>query len=82
MPRCEDASVTTETLPIDTPGAVLAPGDPGYDDARRIWNGAFDRPPAYIVRCSSTDDVRAAVRFARGRELELSVRAGGHGVGG
>lgn len=82
MLACDDASVTTQTLPIDTPGAVVAPGDPGYDNARRIWNGEIDRRPAFIVRCSNTADVQAAIRFARERNLELSVRAGGHGVGG
>ena len=55
---------------------------PGYDMARRIWNGAIDRSPACIARCTGVADVVAAVRFARERDLLVSVRSGGHGVGG
>jgi FAD/FMN-containing dehydrogenase len=63
-------------------GEVLVPESPGYDAARRIWNGAIDRRPACIARCAGVADVVAAVRFARERELTVSVRSGGHGVGG
>ncbi len=63
-------------------GALLRPGDDGYDDARKVWNGAIDRRPAYIARCSGVDDVVAALRFARQRDLPLAVRSGGHGVAG
>ena len=38
-------------------GALLRPGEEGYDEARRIWNGAIDRPPALIARCAGADDV-------------------------
>src|SRR6188508_3632265 len=59
-------------------GDVIAPGDPGYDDARRVWNAVFDRRPALIVRPASVDDVVAAVRFGREHQLEIAVRGGGH----
>src|SRR6187200_1483151 len=59
-------------------GDVIAPGDPGYDDARRVWNAVFDRRPAVVVRPTSVDDVVAAVRFGRERDLEIAVRGGGH----
>jgi FAD/FMN-containing dehydrogenase len=63
-------------------GALLRRGDEGYDEARRVWNGAIDRYPALIARCSGADDVVEAVRFARDRELPVSVRGGGHAVAG
>jgi FAD/FMN-containing dehydrogenase len=63
-------------------GELLAPGDPAYDSARAIWNGAIDRHPALIARCRDAHDVVAALRLARERELPVAVRGGGHGVGG
>jgi FAD/FMN-containing dehydrogenase len=61
---------------------MLAPDDPGYDEARRVWNGAIDRRPALIAPCADADDVAAALRLARERSLEVAVRGGGHGVAG
>src|SRR5436190_13447370 len=63
-------------------GQVLRPGDPGYDDARALWNGLIDRRPALIVQCSGAADVVDAVNFARDQGLLLSVKAGGHNVAG
>ena len=63
-------------------GALLRPGEEGYDEARRVWNGAIDRRPALIARCAGADDVAEAVRFARERDLLVSVRGGGHAVAG
>src|SRR5919205_4264695 len=63
-------------------GELLLPESPGYDTARRIWNGAIDRRPACIARCTGVADVVAAVRFARERDLEIAVRGGGHNVAG
>jgi FAD/FMN-containing dehydrogenase len=71
-----------ERLRSSVSGPVISPEDEGYDDARRIWNGAIARRPAYIARCTGVADVVAAVRFARERDLEVAVRSGGHGVGG
>lgn len=63
-------------------GTLLRPHDDGYDDARRIWNGAVDRRPALIARCTSTADVAAAVRFGVDKELRIAVRGGGHSIPG
>jgi FAD/FMN-containing dehydrogenase len=63
-------------------GELLLPTSPGYDAARAIWNGAIDRRPACIARCTGVADVVTAVRFARDRDLPVGVRSGGHGVGG
>lgn len=63
-------------------GEVCLAGEPGYDDARRIWNGSLDRRPAVIARCRSSSDVRAAVDLARTEKMLLSVRGGGHHIAG
>ncbi|MDX1582499.1 MAG: FAD-binding oxidoreductase [Thermoanaerobaculia bacterium] len=71
-----------ESLREKIDGEILRPGDGSYDEARRIWNGRFDRHPTAIARCTSTDDVVAAVRVARENDLLVSVRSGGHDFGG
>lgn len=63
-------------------GLVVVPGDPGYDEARRVWNGMIDRRPAVVISCIDPDDVIAAVQFARGHHLPLAIRGGGHNVAG
>ncbi|CAN5857282.1 FAD-binding oxidoreductase [soil metagenome] len=63
-------------------GPLLEPGDPGYEEARQIWNAMIDRKPALIARCTGTADVVAAVRFARQHRLVSSVRGGGHNIAG
>src|SRR5437667_38273 len=63
-------------------GRLLQPGDEGYDEARMVWNGMFDRRPALVAKCRSVDDVVAAVNFARDTGLELAVRGGGHSAVG
>ncbi len=77
-----DAALDIGELRARFRGALLRPGEEGYDEARRVWNGAIDRHPALIARCVGADDVVEAVRFARERELLLSVRGGGHAVAG
>lgn len=63
-------------------GQVLQPGDAGYDEARKVWNGSIDRRPAVIARCTGAADVISAVRFARSRDLLIAVRGGGHNIAG
>ncbi len=63
-------------------GTLIHPGDPGYDEARAVFNGMIDRRPAVIARCASVDDVVAVVGFARDSDLPLTVYGGGHGVTG
>jgi FAD binding domain/Berberine and berberine like len=63
-------------------GPVIVPGDPGFDDGRRVWNAGIDRSPSVIARCAAAADVAAAVAFARERRLEVAVRGGAHNPAG
>jgi FAD/FMN-containing dehydrogenase len=63
-------------------GQLITADHDDYDTARALWNGAVDRCPRLIARCSGTADVAAAVRFARDHDLQLAVRGGGHNVAG
>ena len=63
-------------------GDLLLRSSAGYDTARRAWNGAFDRHPALIARCSGPADVMEAVKFGASNQLLLSVRGGGHSLSG
>ncbi|HEY1514543.1 MAG TPA: FAD-binding oxidoreductase [Gaiellaceae bacterium] len=63
-------------------GELIMPGDTTYDERRAVWNGAIDRRPSLIARCSGVRDVQEVVRFAREGELLVSVRGGGHNIAG
>ena len=63
-------------------GRVVEPGDDGYDDVRRVWNGMIDRRPAAIVRARDVGDVAPAIRAARELGLPLAIRGRGHNVAG
>ena len=63
-------------------GDLIQPGDPGYDQARSVFNAMIDRRPAVVARCRGVADVVAAVNFARDTGLALAVRSGGHSMPG
>src|SRR4051812_18783210 len=63
-------------------GDILAPGDAGYDDARKVYNAMIDRRPGLIVKAKDAADVIAAVGLARQHKLLVSVKGGGHNAGG
>ncbi len=71
-----------QTLSQTISGALLGPGDDGYEAARLIHNGLVDKRPALIARCRGAADVAAAIGFARELGLEISIRGGGHSIAG
>ena len=71
-----------ESLKSTFRGDLLQPEDPGYDDARRIWNASIDKRPKFIARCSGVADVVDAINFGRENNLLTAIRGGGHNVGG
>lgn len=75
-------NLKVEKLKSEMQGTVLLPGENGYDDARAIWNGMFDKKPAAIARCENTQDVVKAVNFGREHNLLIAVKGGGHNSAG
>jgi FAD/FMN-containing dehydrogenase len=75
-------SLPVEDLAASLRGDLVMPNDPGYDEARAVYNAMIDKRPAAIVRCRDVADVIAAVRFARAQDLEIAVRGGGHNAAG
>jgi FAD/FMN-containing dehydrogenase len=72
----------TDALRKGFGGTILVPGDAGYDEARKIWNGMVDKRPAIIARCAGTEDAVKAVNFARENGVLLAVRGAGHHIAG
>src|SRR4030095_7790976 len=78
-------SSIAETVTLAAPsftGQLLRPDDPDYDAVRRVHNGLIDKHPALIARCHGVADIVDAVRLARTNGLDVSIRGGGHNVGG
>ena len=63
-------------------GRLTWPADPGYDEARKVFNAMFDRRPALIVRCTGSADVVQALSYARETRSDVTVYGGGHAVTG
>src|SRR4051794_9917119 len=72
--------MTVSTLKDLVPGRVVGPDDTDWDEARRFHTGIGE--PAAVVRASSVDDVRAAIRYASAERLDIMVRSGGHSAWG
>ena len=83
----ETSSINTLTadakkLQQQVKGKMIFPGDENYHSERSVWNAMIDKCPTLIVQCVNTNDVIAAVNFARMHHLVVAVRGGGHNVAG
>ncbi len=76
------ATAPYEVLAAALRGDLIVPGDPGYDQARAVYNGMIDKRPAAIARCRDVADVVACVRFGRQHGVEIAIRGGGHNAAG
>jgi FAD/FMN-containing dehydrogenase len=79
MPRF---AIRWDSLAMSMQGTLMLPGAPHFETARRVWNAMIDRRPAAIAACATRDDVVTAVRFAAESGIKVTVRGGGHSVGG
>ena len=75
-------NMSIPTLRASLHGQLILPGEAAYESARRIYNGAIDRRPAFIIRCVDANDVQCAVEFGRQSNLDIAVRGGGHSFPG
>jgi FAD/FMN-containing dehydrogenase len=76
------SSISIPRLRDSFDGRVTAPDDAGYDQARRVFYGKYDRRPAAIVRPADAAEVAQVVTLAADGGLELAVRSGGHSLAG
>ena len=63
-------------------GAVLLPGNAGFDEARTIWNAMIDKRPGAVVSCRTAADVAKAVAFAAEHQPLTAIKSGGHNIAG
>jgi len=82
----EDGTPTSSLIEpspaADLEGRVVRPGDAGYEDARKVWDGLFDHYPLAIAFCSTAAEVAAAITWARQNDIALRVRSGRHSLQG
>jgi FAD/FMN-containing dehydrogenase len=82
LPSTSTTSISIPELRDRFDGRVTGPGDPGYDQARKVFYGKWDRRPAAVIRPTSAAEVARVVGLARDRGLELAIRSGGHSLAG
>jgi FAD/FMN-containing dehydrogenase len=77
MSAIQQLGTSLRTLSALSTGGVVAPGDPGYDQARMPWN-VVDQRPAVVVQPESESDIAFAVAYARETGLRINVQGTGH----
>src|SRR5664279_1550872 len=75
-------AISLDGLREQVRGDVIGREDPGYDEARKVYNAMIDKRPEVIVRCTNVADVIQAVNLASVEDLDLSIRGGSHSVPG
>ena len=62
-------------------GKIVIPQHARFDEARQAWNLAVDQRPAAVVFPESTEDVAAAILFAREFGQQVAAQGTGHNAG-
>src|SRR4051812_34888103 len=78
MAVIHESGTELRTLKALSTGAVVAPADSGYDEARAAWNLAADQRPAAVAIPENESDIAFAVAYAREAGLRVSVQGTGH----
>ena len=78
----EELSLDTRAMAGIPEDIRLRPGEPGFEEATRIWNGMIQRQPALVIQPASADQVASAVNLAREHRLLISIKGGGHNISG
>jgi len=60
---------------------IVRAGDPDWDELRATYSLLLDQQPAAIAVPRTTDEVSAAVAYARAHGLRVAAQATGHGAG-
>jgi FAD/FMN-containing dehydrogenase len=76
------AAAELDALAARMTGTLVTPGDPDYEVERLVWNGMIDRRPAFVAKCAGAADVVAVLELVRARDVQLTVRGGGHNAAG
>ena len=63
-------------------GALVRPGEPGFDSAGHLYNALYTPHSAAIAQCASTSDVQRCFAFVRKYDLQVAAHSGGHSYGG
>jgi len=78
-----NSGAAVQTFRSELRGAVLGPGDAGYDEGRKVYKAMIDKQPAVIARCVDVGEViRALALGRRRRAFATSFRAAGRWCGG
>jgi len=63
-------------------GAVLVPGDDGYEASIKRWSAAVEKRAAVVVKAADQHEVASAIKFAVANAIPLTACGGGHASSG
>lgn len=69
-----------DAIPRELQAKSVRPGDPAYEQVRHSYS--HKGAPGLVIQPENVDDVREALAYARGQQVPLAVRSGGHGLSG